>query len=569
MHSVEKLMNGGEAIVKALELANISHIFGLLGSTTLELYDALYEHKSITYIGVRDERAGTHMADAIGRVSGRPGVFLAGQAGPGAANMVTGLAQAKLAYSPLIAITGLAASKHLGRDAFQEIDQQALFAPVTKRTLSVPSADRIPEFIKEAYRIAMNGRRGPVVVQMPRDMFAEDINSTIENPAIYDFCSTGIINYDQISRICQLIRNAKAPVIIAGGGIKFAKSSLALGKLAERLAIPVTASAGHADVLPTDNPMFFGQLGPRGNNVANQLTQGADVILALGTRLGFNTTFYTYKDISRDAKIVQIDICEEAVGRYFPINIGIIGDVGPVIKGIDNELKDFNNASVKWKKRNEIATDERRLLWQSRENSGLSTKLPLSPERVFKELRDILPKNSIITLDAGTLCLQATDQLKYFELPALLTPLDFGLVGFSYAAGLGAKTAAPGRPVISLMGDGGFAMTMAEITTAVRHKIVTVAVVLDNGCWGAEKAYQRDFYNGRYVGADITNPSYDKVAELCGARGFAVSSPIELTNALSTALSITDPSVIHVKVDPDATISFRRDSFQHRISKHS
>ena len=560
-------MNGGEAIVEGLALANVTHVFGLLGSTTLELYDALYEHQSINYVGVRDERAGTHMADAMGRISGQPGIVLAGQAGPGSANMVTGLAQAMLAYSPVVAITGLAATNHLGRDTFQEIDQQALFSPITKRTMSVPSAERIPEFLKEAFRIAMAGRKGPVVIQIPRDLFASEITGEIKNPVDCPIESLGTTSSEGIASVCSLIRKAKAPVIIAGGGVKHGKSSEILGQLAKRLVIPVTASAGHADVLPTDHPMFFGQVGPRGNDVASKLTRDADLIIALGTRLGFNTTFYTYNDISPNAKIIQVDISEEAVGRYFPISIGVVGDVGLVIKAIDEGLKNFNEVPILWKEKIGSACDQRKLLWKNRELKGVSESLPLSPERIFKEIRDVLPRNSIVTLDAGTLCLQATDQLKYFQTPALLTPLDFGLVGFSFAAGLGAKAAAPERPVITLMGDGGFAMTMAEITTSVRHGLNTVSIVLDNGCWGAEKAYQRDYYNGRFIGCDITNPPFDKVAELCGAAGYAVSEAGQLSDALSLALSTDKTSIIHVKVDPNSMVSFRRDSFQHRVSQ--
>jgi acetolactate synthase-1/2/3 large subunit/sulfoacetaldehyde acetyltransferase len=183
---------------------------------------------------------------------------------------------------------------------------------------------------------------------------------------------------------------------------------------------------------------------------------------------------------------------------------------------------------------------------------------------VFHELRQIMPRYAVVTLDAGTMCLQATDQLRYYQAPGLITPLDFGLVGFSYAAGIGAKAAAPDRPVVTLMGDGGFAMTMAEITTAVQHDIATVAVVLDNGCWGAEKAYQRDFYNGRYIGADVLSPAYDQVAKLCGAEGYAASKPGELAAAVEAALASGRPAVVHAKVDPNAIVSFRRDSFKHR-----
>jgi acetolactate synthase I/II/III large subunit len=560
-------MNGGEALVEALRSAGVSHVFGLLGSSTMEVYDALYDCNDIKYVGVRDERAGTHMADGFGRVARRPGVFLAGQAGPGAANMVTGLAQAKLAYSPVVAVTGVASSTHLGRDAFQEIDQQALFAPITKRTFTVPRPDRIPEFVKEAFRIATAGRCGPVVLQIPRDGFAQTIDVPIQKPAEFAVTTDGLVNRKAISAVWDMLRKASAPVIVAGAGVKWGNGSHALAKFAERLDIPVVTSAGHCDVLSNDHPMFFGQVGPRGNMVASRLTREADLIIALGTRLGFNTTFYTYNDISRTAPIVQIDIEPEALGRYFPVALGLIGDAGANAAALDEIAGKIERDKVPWRNWAAAAVKEREQLWAEREKEGRTKRTPLTPARIFKEIRDVLPRDAIVTLDAGTMCLQATDQLRYFSPPALLSPLDFGLVGFSYAAGLGAKAAAPARPVVSLMGDGGFAMTMAEITTAVVSGLSTVTVVLDNGCWGAEKAYQRDFYNGRFIGADIISLPYDKVAELAGARGFAVSEPGALADALSEAIKDGGPAVIHAKVDPNAMVSFRRDSFQHRASR--
>ena len=557
-------MNGREAVVETLRLAGVTHVFGLLGSSMMEVYDALYDCKDIAYVGVRDERSGTHMADAFGRVSGRPGVVLAGQAGPGAANLLTGLIQAKLAYSPLLALTGLASNDHLGRDAFQEFDQQAVFSPLTKRTWTVTSAKRIPEFIQEALRLASVGRRGPVVLNIPRDLFAESIE--VEQPGwdARSAISGTVPDARSIEAIKTLLLGAKRPVIVAGGGVKSGRGWDAVVGLARTLALPIAASAGHADVVPNDYPLIAGQVGPRGNPAASRLTREADVILALGTRLGFNTTFYTYNDIAKGAQIVQVDADPLALGRHFPIEIGVAGDAGSVAAAMAEALDGFEPNNAPWRARNEAFLREREEVWRERERAARETTMPLKPARVFAELREVMPKDAIVTLDAGTLCLQSTDQLRYFTPPALITPLDFGLVGFSYAAGLGAKAAAPERPVITLMGDGGFAMTMAEITTAVTHELLTVAVVLDNGCWGAEKAYQRDFYNGRYIGSDVMSPPYDAVAGLCGAQGYRASKPGEVAEALSDALAKRTPAVIHVKVDPDAIVSFRRDSFKHR-----
>lgn len=557
-------MNGGNALLEALRAAGVTHVFGLLGSSTMEVYDGLYGDASIRYVGVRDERAGVHMADAFGRVSGRAGVFLAGQAGPGAANMTTGLIQAKLAYSPVVAVTGLASSEHLGRDAFQEFDQQAVFGPITKRCWSVPSASRIPEFAREAVRVASTGRRGPVVLNIPRDHFAAEIEDPGPDWDTREALVGTVPDVAGMRRLADRLRGSKAPVILAGGGVKSGHGWPAVTRLADALAIPITCSAGHADAVPNDHPLYAGQVGPRGNAAASRLTREADVILALGTRLAFNTTFYTYNDLCPSAGIVQVDVDPEALGRYFPIEMGIVGDAGSVAAALADALDGFDSDRAPWRARNEAFLREREELWAERERVGAASSTPLRPETVFAELRRVLPRDVIVTLDAGTLCLQATDQLRYFIPPALLTPLDFGLVGFSYAAGLGAKAAAPERPVVTLMGDGGFAMTMAEITTAVSHDLSTLAVVLDNGCWGAEKAYQRDFYNGRYIGSDIQSPPYDKVAQLCGAEGYRASRPGEVAEAVSDALSKGRPAVVHVEMDPNAIVSFRRDAFKHR-----
>ena len=304
-------------------------------------------------------------------------------------------------------------------------------------------------------------------------------------------------------------------------------------------------------------------MGPRGNKIASSLVKNADLILAIGTRLGFNSTFYSYDSISQSAKIVQVDIDPIAIGRYFPVEVGIENDVKIFLDNLISFIKDkdLKINSENWTQK--FLKEKINYYKERDENADVNSKI-IQPSGLFKELRNLIPKNSSITLDAGTLCLQATDEFNFYEPKSLFTPLDFGLVGFSFAAGLGIKLAKPNSPVFSLMGDGGFGMTVSELSTAVHHKINTITIIMNNKSWGAEKAYQRDFYNERYIGADIKSPPFHKLAEIYGAKGYHVSQLQDLKQAVSDALICDKPAIINIDVDPKALYSFRKDSFKHR-----
>ena len=559
-----KTVSGGQAAVESLKAEGVDHVFGLIGSATMEMFDALYDAKDIRFIGVHDERTGTHMADGYARASGKTGVILAGQNGPGSTNLVTGLAQAAAAYSPVLSIAGMLSTEHLYRDAFQEVDQQALFTPVTKKTWTVTKANRIPEMFREAFRVAMSPRRGPVQLNLPRDVLAEQITMPeMQAPNEYRVMQNPAPAQNVVSEAAKLLAGAKRPVIITGGGIKNSRGHAAAIALAETLNAPIVLAPGHGDALPFDQPLNAGQMGPRGNPVASRLAKEADVILALGTRLGFNSTFYSYDNINRDAAIIQVELEPTAIGRYFPIKLGIWGDAIATAEAL---IPAVNAMQFKA----EIATwtahfQKERQEWLAERDAKADTEtVPIQPSGLFHHLRQILPADAAYTMDAGTLCLQATDAMTYQTPPSLFTPLDFGLVGFSFACGLGVKLAMPDRPVISMMGDGGFGMTISELSTAVDHGINTVTLVMNNGSWGAEKAYQRDFFNGRYIGADISSPAFDKAAELYGAAGFRVERLSDLADAVHAALGAGKPAVVDIQVDPAALYSFRRDSFKHR-----
>ena len=557
------VITGGKAVVESLRAEGTQHVFGLIGSAGMEVFDALFDAPDIRFIGVRDERTGMHMADGYARAADRAGVFLAGQNGPGATNLVTGMAQAFAAFSPVVALAGSLSSAHVYRDAFQEVDQQALFKPVTKKTWNVTQTQRIPEMVREAFRTAMTPRRGPVALNLARDLLAESVEmESIGSPQGRGLDGNAAGKEDLIQLAAAILRSAKKPLIIAGGGVKNGRAHAQTLRLAELLNAPVATSPGHGDAIPAAHPLYGGQVGPRGNVVASDMAREADVILALGTRIGFNTTFYSFDNLNRNAKIIQVEIEPTAIGRFFPVSVGIWGDAGEVAAQLSRELKGHDAAATHaWT--SGFQTKRRALLAQRDEEGGRAGD-PIQPAALFKALRAVAPRDAMYTMDAGTLCLQATDQLEYHQPPSLFTPLDFGLVGFSYACGLGLKLACPDRTVISLMGDGGFGMTTSEIGTAVSNGINTVCVVMNNGCWGAEKAYQRDFFDGRYIGADVPNPPYDKLAELWGAKGFRIDRSADMERVMGEALACGRPAVVDVQIDPNALYSFRRDSFKHR-----
>jgi len=562
-----KKISGGQAAILSLKKEKVEHVFGLIGSATMEIFDALYHEKKIKFIGVRDERTGTHMADGYARAANKPGVIIAGQNGPGATNLVTGIAQAKAAFSPVVAIAGSYSTKDKMEDAFQGLDQQSLFTPITKKTWTVKNSKIIPNVISDAFNIAMKPRRGPVCINLPRNILAASNNFKINtNKVSFQYESNLKGNIEKIKKAAKIICQAKKFVIIAGAGIKYTSKYKEVTKLAELLNIPIVTSAGHGDAIPFNHKLNAGQMGPRGNPVASRLVKEADVILAIGTRLGFNSTFYSYDNINKNAKIIQIEIEKKMIGKYFPVVIGINADAATATNQIYKEIKkqkikldikNWTNAYLK----------NRKDYLLNRDKDNLGKNFPIQPKGLFKQLRKALPKDTAITLDAGTLCLQATDALEYYNPPSLFTPLDFGLVGFSFACGLGVKIAKPKKTVVSLMGDGGFGMTISELSTAVEYGINTTTIVMNNKSWGAEKAYQKDFFGKRYLGADITSPSFDKVAELYGAKGFKVKKISELNEAVRASIKCNKPAVIDVDVDPKALYSFRRDSFKHREKK--
>jgi sulfoacetaldehyde acetyltransferase len=540
------VMSAGQAVIEALRLEGVRYIFGVVGSCYVEVLDALYGCADIQFLGVRHEQVAAHMADAYARAGGLPGVCMATN-GPGATNLVTGVASAYVNHAPMIVITGAPMISQMLRDSFQELDQLALFRPITKAQVQIQRGDRVPELIRHAFRVAMAGKKGPVLVDLPRDMLNETAEMAFVPPDRYRWAQRDAGDAALVRQAAEVLKQARAPVVIAGGGLIWSDAQAEVLAVAEALTAAVVTSYGRNDAAPHDHPLVVGALGRAGSPEAAVAVRGADVILAAGTRLAHFTTFFDHRFIPQQAKIVQIEVDERELGRHYPLEVGILGDAKPVLAGIRQQLADKPRDEARW-----AAIQQWRQQRQQRLGTvGASDTLPLKPQRVYQALREVLPRDTIVTIDAGAAASHAYNLLDFYEPRTFITPGDLGCVGAGFPSALGAKLARPDRPVVCLCGDGGFLMTSQDLETAVRERIPVVTVVMTNNCWGSEKAYQKYFFNERYVGSDFTNPRFDEYARLFGAQGLRAEYAAELRPALEKALAATVPTVLEVPVDPD------------------
>jgi acetolactate synthase I/II/III large subunit len=541
-------VNTGQAIVECLRAEGVRHVFGLVGSSHLEIVDSIARSNDIQLVAVRHEQAAAFMADAYARVTGGFGVVLT-SSGPGVSNTITGIALAQRAFSPVISLGGATKTTFEQMDAKQEIDQLNLMRPITKKVLRVNRADRAPDIMRQAFRIAMSGQRGPVHVDIPRDLLPTKLEFEFPAPASYRSSGRQEPAKDEIARALDLIEKAERPLILAGGGVKWSGATRELIELAERFDLPVVTSDGHRDVMPNDHPLFFGQLGPRGSSSAKELGLKADLIFALGTRLGFTTTLFNNTYIKKGVTIIQSDIEPNEIGRIFPIALGIVGDAGAVAAACVAESR--KREGLKQLKDWRAFADAQRAAWLRARDQSADESIPIRTGRAFTELRRAAPRNMMVTVDAGHWGAIATDAFDHYECPTMFTPLDYASLGFSFPAALGLKCAKPETPVLSINGDGGFAMNMQEIETAVRMRLNPVVMVFNNFAWGTEKAHQRDSFGGNYLGVEIGNPRFDKLAQLFGARGLRVEKPGDLAEAVASSFKEDLPTIIDVIVDRD------------------
>ena len=543
-------LKAGEAVIELLRQEGVSHIFGIVGSSFLDILDPLYDDGTMQFIGVRHEQGAALMADGFSRISGAPSVCLATN-GPGVLNLTYGIGSAYVAHSPVVVLAPSASRDHQYRNSTQEFDQVALFKPITKASFPVNKIERLPDAIRQAFRIATSGKMGPVMVDIPRDLLpGAEIDLDLLPPESYRSGQTRARgDRNLIDKAARTLLSAQRPVILAGGGIQWSNAGEEVSRLADLISAAVVTSYGRADAIPNDHPMFLGHLGRLGSDEAIEAVRQADVILAAGTRLSQSTTFYDNRFIPADAQIVQIEIDPQELGRNYPVTVGIEGDAKAVLEDLLERMRaDEPRPNPQWVA--EIGDLAARRADRLNAEGRLGY-LPLKPQRVYAELRKVMPRDAIIALDAGLAPNFGQDRLNFYEPRSLITSLDLGGLGFSFPASLGAKFAAPDRPVVNFNGDGGFLFNAQEFATAVRYNLKVVTVIMNNSCWGSEKAYQRYAFDERYVGADTNNPRFDRYAELFGGTGFYVERPEDVGDALLEALKTDGPSIIEIPTDPD------------------
>ena len=542
-------MAAGLAIVEALKAEGVDHIFGLVGTTTNSIVTELYGRDDITFIDTRHEEGAAFMAYGYSKASGKPSACVT-TSGPGTINLATGISLAYKGRAPVIAIAGNTAQEYTYRDGAQEFDLVNTFKSITQMSLQVNQAERIPEMLHYAFRAAMYGKKGPVLLDIPRDLIdGQTIEWDVEAPGTYRPVADRTAGDAQaIAQAAALLAQAQRPLILAGGGIVDSESTDFAVALAERLDMAVVPSYGHNDAFPNSHRLYVGPPGGRGASEALEAMNRADVILALGTRINQGSTGWDYSVINPETKIIQVDIDPREIGRNYPLAVGIVGDAGAVAQQLTDALSQQfpeGRANPEWTAAITELKSRRRTRLEAEAQLGGD---PMMPQRVFSELNKVLPRDCMVTIDAGIAPGLSYDRISY-ELPrTMFNYAGQGGLGMGLGVGLGTKLGRPDRPAISLQGDGGFLYTSQELNTAVRKNIPLVSIVLNNGCHGAEKAQQQRFYDQKYIGVDLENPRFDKLAEVYGAKGYYVERPEDVADTVREALTLDGPSVVEIPV---------------------
>ncbi len=544
-------MSGAKALIEALKREKVENIFGIIGGALLPIHDVLSD-SGIRHILARHEQGAAHAADGYARVSGRAGVCMA-TSGPGATNLVTGIANAYLDSSPVIALTGQVntystnSSYMIGRDAFQEADIIGITTPITKYNCQVKSASEIPKAVRKTFHIATTGRPGPALIDIPKNTQREIEEMDFPTNILIRGYKPNIEPHPiQVKKAVKLLLKADRPIILAGGGTISSNASPELLQIAEFLMAPVATTYMGKSCFPENHALSIGHIGMHGTRVANKMILEADVLLAIGTRFQDRSTG-TLDDFCPDAKIIHIDIDAAEIGKNVDVDVPIVADAKVTLNLIHQQL--VNRVKRKEGSRWFDRVKELRDKFLSEIDFGESD---LTSPKVMKELRRILPENAIVATEVGQNQMWAGLHFQTYKPRTFISSGGLGTMGFGFPASIGAKIACPSSPVVDIAGDGSFRMTEQELGTSVTEDIPVIVVILNNSMLGMVAQWQRLFYNRKYAAVKLGSlPDFAKLARAYSAEGTRVGSLKEFSMAMKKALKSEVTMVIDVPISPE------------------
>jgi len=555
-------MTPSEALVETMVAEEVKVVFGIVGSAYMDALD-LFPAAGIRFVSVAHEQAAAHAADGLARVTGKPQVCIA-QNGPGAANFVSAITAAFWAHSPVVAITPETGSGGIGTGGFQELDQMPWFQACTKFQVRVNRPDRMAELARRCFYHA-KAECGPTQLNVPRDYFYGEIDCEVfKTPDV----KRGPGSDADVAKAAEALARASYPVILAGGGVVMANAISQTKALAEYLTAPVANTYLHNDSFPSDHPLSVGPIGYCGSKAAMRTIAKADVVLALGTRLG---PFGTLRQYDMDywpasAYIVQVDMDHRQLGASRPVDLAIAADAGEFAARVLERLREIGKAPKDHADRLAEIERENAAWAEELDQWGTSASRLMHPRRLLSELSAALPQNAIVTTDVGNTCSMCNSYFRPTGPRQFLAPLSWGNCGIAYGVALGAKLGAQDKPVFALQGDGAYGISgLSEVMTAVREEIPVIAVVFNNNEWGAEKKNQIDYYDDRFVGTNLKNPDFAQIARDMGAEGYRLERPEDVKGVVAAAMKSGKPAVIDAVIDGSAEVlaePFRRDALK-------
>ena len=543
-------MTGAKALMHALEKENVDIIFGLPGGANLPIYDALVDATNLRHILVRHEQSAAHMADGYARIKRRAGVCFA-TSGPGATNLITGIATAYADSSPMIAVTGQVPIAMIGKDAFQETDIIGVANPCTKYAFQPRTASEIPETVKKSFYIAESGRPGPVLIDIPKDV--QQTNADMEFPELIKVRGySPVLDADlsQVGKAVEILLKAERPIIMAGGGVILSGAFSELQALAELLMIPVVTTFKGKGAFPENHPLAMGPIGMHGHPEANKIILEADCIVAIGARFS-DRSVGRFDEFGKGMSIIHMDVDPAEIGKNKSVDVPVIGDVKSSLRTLIKMLPRKilkNDVDNPWLKR-------RKELIDYYAETIKDYPRDLTAKKALKKLREILPGNAIATTEVGQCQMWTSLHFDVVSPGTFFSSTGLGTMGFGFPASIGAKAARPDLPVVDIAGDGSFNMTENSLAVSVLDNLPVIVFLMNNYMLGMVAQWQRTFYNRRYMGVHQKGcPDYTKIAEAYGAQGIKVQSLQELEKAIKTALKTEVATIIDVPIDPEEDV---------------